>query len=82
MTTVSKSATLETLGLPPGDHVVHFHVGVEVISYEVAGEGGRLPEAARTRQPTGFVQRWSATARKIEDKADAWLSHINEKHLR
>lgn len=84
MPTVTKSATLDTLGLPAGDHLVRFHVEAEMISFEVAAS--RLPvtspQSAATRQPTGFVKKWGGTARKVEDSEDAWLTHINDKHLR
>lgn len=81
MNTLTKDDPLGTLGLPTGDHWVKFHVEDDAITFEVAAsapEGKPVPE----RIPTGFVQKWSATARKKEDLADAWLSHINEKHLR
>jgi len=84
MPTVTKSATLDTLGLPAGDHLVRFHVEAEVISFEVAAS---QPPAATiepdgARKPTGFVKKWGGTAEKVEDPEDVWLRHINDKHLR
>ena len=35
MPTLAKSATLGTLGLPAGDHLVHFQVEADTISFEV-----------------------------------------------
>jgi hypothetical protein len=65
-------------------HLVRFHVEAEVISFEVAAS--RSPEVepsgSAVRQPIGFVKKWSGTARKVEDPNDAWLAHINDKHLR
>jgi hypothetical protein len=84
MPTVTKSTTLDALGLPTGDHLVRFHVEAEIISFEVAAS--RLPvatpESAHPRQPTGFVKKWSGTAKKTAVSDDPWLTHINDKHLR
>lgn len=33
-------------------------------------------------RPTGFVRKWSGTARKTETAGDPWLARINAKHLR
>jgi hypothetical protein len=83
MTTISKNAALGTLGLPTGDHWVKFHVEGDVISFEVAAsKEAVLVTEPQIRKPTGFVNRWGGTARKLEDSADEWLTHINEKHLR
>lgn len=86
MNTLTKSTPLGTLGLPSGDHWVRFHVEGDSISYEVAQS---LPKSdqqavkvAPPKKPTGFVQKWGSTARKIEDANDAWLTHINDKHLK
>jgi hypothetical protein len=86
MNTLTKSAPLGTLGLSSGDHWVHFHVEDDSISFEVAAS---VPEqkadAAATpgvRKPTGFVQKWGSSVKKIENTDDAWLTHINDKHLR
>jgi len=83
MPTLTKSATLDTLGLSVGDHLVRFHVEEQVISFEIAASvpPAVSPGAAGKRQPTGFVQKWGGTARKIDDSEDAWLAHINDKHL-
>jgi hypothetical protein len=83
MTTLSKEADIGSLGLPTGDHWVKFHVDGEAISFEVAAS--KVSQTAletQGRKPTGFVERWGGTAKKIEDSADGWLTHINEKHLR
>ena len=77
MNTVAKSAPLGTLGLPVGDHLVRFHVEADVISFEIADS-----EPTMKKPPTGFVRRWGGSVRKIEDAGDAWLTHINDKHLR
>ena len=79
MNTVNKKASLETLGLPSGDHWVRFHVEGDSISFEVTPPA---PPPPAEHKPTGFVRKWGATARKVEDAGDAWLTHINEKHLR
>ena len=80
MPTLTKNAPLGTLGLPLGDHWVKFHVEDESISFEVAASAAVT--AAKPKQPTGFVQKWGGTACKVVDESDAWLSHINAKHLR
>lgn len=83
MTTLTSSAPLKTLGLPSGDHWVRFHVEGDVISFDLTTSLPAL--AAQTeakRKPTGFVKRWSGCMKKVEDPADSWLTHINEKHLR
>jgi len=77
MTTVTKSTPIGSLGLEPGEHVVRIHVGSDTVSFAV--ETATRPAH---RRPTGFIQRWSGTARKVEDPADEWLTHINDKHLR
>lgn len=86
MNTVTKAAPLGTLGLPSGDHWVRFHVEGETISFEVTQS---LPHAATaetertsTRKPTGFVQKWGGSVRKLDDPSDPWLTRINDKHLR
>ena len=85
MPILAKSAPLDTLGLPPGDWVVHFHVEEDAISYEVSPS---LPPAPvltdpviRERSP-GFIEKYGGSMKKIEDLSDEWLTHINEKHLR
>lgn len=86
MNTLTKSAPLDTLGLASGDHWVRFHVEGDSISFEVAAS---VPEpkadatqASKQRKPTGFVQAWGGSMKKVEDADDSWLTHINEKHLR
>jgi hypothetical protein len=81
MNTLSKTATLGTLGLPSGDHWVKFHVEGDSISFEVAASVPAKSGSASLRKPTGLIEKWSGSARKIEDSSDAWLSHLNEKHL-
>lgn len=82
MHTLTKSEPISTLRLASGDHLVRFHVEGDAISYEVTASVPQKPDAAEARKPTGFVQRWGGSAKKNEDKRDAWLTHINEKHLR
>lgn len=80
MNKLAKAASLDALGLPKGDHWVRFHVDEQSISFEIAAS---IPEKVpRAKKPTGFVQRWGGTAKKIDDESDSWLSHINEKHLK
>ena len=84
MPTIAKTATLGALGLPAGDHLVRFHIEADVISFEITDSHPAVgtPASAGHRQPTGFLKKWGSTARKIEDPADAWLTHLNEKHVR
>jgi hypothetical protein len=80
MNTYPKSAALGTLGLPSGDHWVRVHVEDDAISFEVAAS---LPQqGGKPGKPTGFVQLWGGSAKKLEDAGDEWLAHINSKHLR
>lgn len=86
MNVLPASAPLGTLGLTSGDHWVRFHVEGDSISFEVAAsapvdEAASIAEAPR-RMPTGFVQKWGGSAKKIESTEDLWLTRINEKHLR
>ena len=83
MTALTKSSPLGTLGLPAGDHLVRFHVEAEVISFEIASSTplSKNPKD-QGRTPTGFVNQWGGTATKQEAPEDAWLDHINDKHLR
>jgi len=82
MPTVAKTVTLGALGLPAGDHTVRFHVEADSISFEIAASHPSGEASTSQRQPTGFLKKWGSTARKIEDPADAWLTHINEKQAR
>lgn len=82
MNTLTASTPLGTLGLSSGDHWVKFHVEGDAISFEVAASMPSQPETARPKKPTGFVQKWGGTASRITTPDDAWLSHINDKHLR
>ncbi len=81
MNTLTKSAPLGALGLPSGDHLVRFHVEGDTISFEVTSSEAQTDGGA-PRTPTGFVEKWAGTVTRIDDPADAWLTHINEKHLR
>ena len=83
MTTLTKSSPLGTLGLPVGDHLVRFHVEAEVISFEIAAST-LLPQQQPDQKkiPTGFVNQWGSKITKEEASDDAWLTHINDKHLR
>lgn len=81
MNTVAKSTSLGALGLPRGDHWVKFHVEGDSISFEIAASAPHA-SAEGTSQPTGFVQKWGGSAKKIDSNEDARLAHINEKHLR
>ena len=82
MKTLEASAPLEKLGLPSGDHWVRFHVEGSLISFNVEASAPPAQPPKTARKPTGFVQKWSGSVKKLEDSHDLWLSHINEKHLR
>ena len=82
MNWLTKNAALDTLGLPSGDHWVRFHVEGDNISFVVASSIPQNPKSGSSGKPTGFVQRWSGSAKKLEAEGDHWLAHINEKHLR
>jgi hypothetical protein len=87
MTTLSKHAALSTLGLPEGDHLLRLHVEQDVISFEVQmplSDAAEVTPAAKVpeRQSSGFLKKWGGSLRKIEKSGDAWLAHINEKHLK
>ena len=71
MTTPSKEADLGSLGLPTVEDWVKFHVEGDAISFEVAASKFSQPAAEpREHKPSGFVERWGGTARKIEDSSD------------
>lgn len=84
MPTIAKTAALSALDLPAGDHLVLFHVEADTISYQVtvSQPAPENPSALPRRRPTGFVKNWGGTAQKVEDATDAWLTHLNDKHLR
>ena len=82
MNSISKDAPLGMLGLSAGEHWVKFHVDGDAISFAVMDSLPANTGLAATRKPTGFVQRWGGSTRKIEGTNDTWLCHINEKHLR
>ena len=79
MNTLTTAAPLGKLGLTSGDHWVKFHVEGDSISFEVAAS---MPDSPQSKKPTGFVQKWGGSAHKTDDQEDAWLTHINDKHLR
>ena len=80
VTILSKSAPIESLGLCPGVHHLKVVVAGDTVSFELEksteGEDSELPKGS------GFVATWGGSARKVEDPADKWLTHINDKHLR
>jgi hypothetical protein len=80
--TLTKNAPLSSLGLSSGDYLVKFHVEGDSISFEIVASPPGATMKPQSRKPTGFVQKWGGSARKIEDANDAWLSHLNAKHLR
>lgn len=82
MNVLTTSTPLGTLGLASGDHWVKFHVEGEVISFEVAASVPPTATEALPKKPTGFVKKWGGSVRRIDDPGDAWLTHINDKHLR
>jgi hypothetical protein len=82
MNKLTTSTPLGTLGLASGDHWVKFHVEGDAISFEVAASLPAQLSESLPKKPTGFVQTWGGSARRITDPNDAWLSHINDKHLR
>lgn len=49
-----------------------------------AGNGQVVVDEVTTapRKPTGFVEKWGGSTKKAVDETDAWLTHINDKHLR
>jgi len=86
MNTLAKSDPLGTLGLPPGDHWVRFHVEEDTISYEVAVSPpehslvASVPDAA-----LAFVRKWSGQGNLLSEpemSEDARLAELTAKHLR
>jgi hypothetical protein len=82
MNTLPKSASLDTLDLPAGEHLVKFNVGEDTISFEVESSKPGNGKMGFPRKPTGFVAKWGGSVRKEEDSQDGRLDHINKKHLR
>jgi hypothetical protein len=80
MTVLTKSATIESLGLGPGVHLLKVVVVGDSVAFEVAAPADRPPPVPQ--QGTGFVKTWSGTARKMDVPGDDRLAHINAKHLR
>lgn len=78
VTVLSKSAPIESLGLSPGVHHLKVVVAEDTVAFELEDVKVEMPSSHRK---TGFVAKWSGSARKVEDPVDNWLTHINEKHL-
>lgn len=78
MTVITKKTPIASLGLGPGVHFLKVVVDGDTLAYEVASSS---PAPVR-RMATGFVKKWSGSARKLDDSADAWLEHIHSKHFR
>ena len=84
MRTIADSQPLRALGLPAGEHLVRFHVNAGEMLFEIAASLPAMsaPPPVRSQQPVWFVKKWGGTGSKCEDPEDAWLTHLNEKHLR
>lgn len=86
MNTLAKSDPLGTLGLPPGDHWVKFHVEEDTISYEVAvSTPEHSPVASVPDAALNFVQKWSGQGKLLSEpeiSEDARLAELTAKHLR
>lgn len=82
MHTLPKSASLDNLDLPDGDHWVKFHVKESTISFEVAASVPGSDVSSNAQKPTGFVDKWGGSVRKEESADDSRLQHIHSKHLR
>jgi len=80
VTVVRKNSPIESLGLGPGVHLLKVVITGDTVAYEVAATTPSSTPQLRTG--TGFVGKWSGTARKMEVSSDDWLAHINAKHLR
>lgn len=80
MNVISKSASIESLGLSPGVHRLRVVVSEETVTYEL--ETVDLPSVPSPRKGTGFIRRWSGTTRKVDIPGDERVAHINAKHLR
>lgn len=80
MTTLLKSAPIESLGLSPGIHHIKVVVAEDTVSFEL--ECQATSDGPNLGKSSGFVRAWGGSTRKAEDPADEWLTHINEKHLR
>ncbi len=68
MTTFTKHATLDILGLPGGDHVVRFHVEGDAISFEVAET---VPS-----QRTGLLQKESGPKLKGQTDLETYRRQV------
>jgi hypothetical protein len=66
MQTYPKSTALGTLGLPSGVHWVRLHVEDDAISAEIAASMVLESKPSGSEKPTGFVQRWGGSSRKLE----------------
>lgn len=80
MNVVGKSFPIGSLGLSPGVHRLRVVVSDDTVAYEV--EMTDIPSVPAPRKATGFVGRWSGTARKMDIPEDEWMARINTKHLR
>jgi hypothetical protein len=81
MSTILESDETGTLHLPAS---MLPHPGPHRRCRVAAGNGQVVVDEVATepRKPTGFVQRRGDSVKKVVDEKDAWLTHINEKHLR
>lgn len=86
MNTLAKSDPLGTLGLPPGDHWVKFHVEEDTISHEVAVSPPRPPSGKSSPDAAlAFVRKWSGQGNLLSEpeiSEDARLAELTAKHLR
>ena len=82
MTIVEKSLPLATLGLHDGDALLGFDIQRGKIVLRVVVREDLPPASAPEAGRPLFSERWGGAMRKIEDPADAWLTHINEKHVK
>jgi len=80
MTIVKKESPIGSLGLAPGVHWLKVVVAGDTVAYELMSQTPHTSPSQR--KGTGFVRKWSGTARKDDDSDNEWLSHINAKHLR
>lgn len=85
MNTLAKSEPLDTLGLPPGDHLVRFHVEEDTISFELAATLTDPSNDESSNAALEFVRKWSGKGQVLADAEtgrDARLAELTAKHLR